>query len=101
VARAFADTFHWVALADRRDAWHAAARRLAVEHGPAGVVTTDEVLIEFLAFFAEQGARWREAAVRLVQTVLDSPEVEVVPQSRDSFRAGFDLYARRPDKGTA
>jgi predicted nucleic acid-binding protein len=99
VARAFADTFHWIALADRRDAWHATARRRTAGRGPDGFVTTDEVLIEFLTVFAEQGPRWRESAVRLVQAVFDSPEVEVVSQSRDSFRAGLDVYSRRPDKG--
>src|SRR5437016_4936866 len=72
---------------------------LPAERGSDGFVTTDEVLIEFLTFFAEQGPRWRESAVRLVQAVFGSAEVEVVPQSRDSFRAGLELYSRRPDKG--
>jgi len=52
----------------------------------AGLITTDEVLCEYLAFFV--GARSS-----------DAPAVFVVPQSRESFLAGLELYRARPDKG--
>lgn len=48
----FADTFYWIALANPRDDAHNrvldASRRL----GSRLIVTTDEVLTEFLAFCA-------------------------------------------------
>ena len=30
--------------------------------------------------------------------MLNDPELEVVPQSRDSFLSGLSLYRKRPDK---
>lgn len=80
MARVFADTFHWIALVDGRDAWHAEAVRLASEH--FDIVTCDEVLTEFLAFFADQGPPWRSTAVRLVRAILNDPGVQVLPQTR-------------------
>jgi predicted nucleic acid-binding protein len=34
-----------------------------------------------------------------VEAILDDPTVRVIPQSHDSFQAGFELYRSRPDKG--
>ncbi len=44
----FADTFYWIALANRRDTWHEKAKFVSKSLGQVRVVTTDEVLIEFL-----------------------------------------------------
>jgi predicted nucleic acid-binding protein len=37
--------------------------------------------------------------VETVREILSAPAVHVIPQSHESFRSGFDLYAPRPDKG--
>jgi predicted nucleic acid-binding protein len=34
-----------------------------------------------------------------VEAILDDPTVRVIPQSHDSFIAGFKLFRSRPDKG--
>jgi len=34
-----------------------------------------------------------------VEAILSDPGVRVIPQSHDSFMAGFELYKARPDKG--
>jgi predicted nucleic acid-binding protein len=34
-----------------------------------------------------------------VEAILHDPTVRVIPQSHDSFVAGFELYRSRPDKG--
>lgn len=94
--RVFADTFHWVALVDPQDAWHHEARAMASEQDD--IVTSDEVLTEVLAFFAGQGPYLRVAAAQFVRTILNHVTIEVLPQSRDSFLGGFDLYTKRPDK---
>ncbi len=53
---------------------------------------------EFLRFFA--GDRWlRERALAAVTRLARSRRAHVMPQTRESFQAGFDLYAARPDKG--
>jgi predicted nucleic acid-binding protein len=46
----FADTFYWVSLANPKDEWHARVKDLSRGIQPAFVVTTDEVLTEFLTF---------------------------------------------------
>ena len=44
--RAFADTFYWIALTDSADEFHIRAREVKRD-----IVTTDEVLTEYLTFF--------------------------------------------------
>ncbi len=34
----------------------------------------------------------------MVRAILDNPNVTVLPQSRDSFLGGMQLYEQRPDK---
>ena len=94
----FADTFFWVALTNPADSRHRQA--IEVDSSLVGVeiVTTDEILAEFLTFFA--GNAWlRSRAALTVRSLLRRPSVRVVPQSRESFRNGLELYAARPDKG--
>ena len=40
----------------------------------------------------------RDAAVKLVRKVMSNPNIEVLPQTRDSFLRGLDLYRSGPDK---
>jgi len=48
----FADTFYWIALADSTDSSHQRALSLTEELAGSRIVTTDEVLTEYLTFFA-------------------------------------------------
>ncbi len=41
----------------------------------------------------------RERAIAAVKGVARNRRVHIIPQTRESFQAGFDLYASRPDKG--
>ena len=95
----FADTFYWIALTDPRDAFHAAAVKLTSERSDAAIVTTDEVLAEYLAYFARASAALRIEAGAIVEELLESPSVRVIPQSRETFVLGLALYNARPDKG--
>jgi predicted nucleic acid-binding protein len=36
--------------------------------------------------------------LNLVRDLESDPSVQIVPASKQLFRAGFDLFARRPDK---
>lgn len=94
----FADTFCWVALTNRRDPSHQKVKRLRQSLGTVRLVTTDEVLTEFLTYFSDFGPMMRAAAVQAVERLLNSPHIEVLPQSRSSFMRGLALYAARPDK---
>jgi predicted nucleic acid-binding protein len=86
----FADTFYWIALADFTDSAHQRALALTAKLAASRIVTTDEVLTEYLTFFST-------SPEPLCREVAES--VEGIPQSRESFLAGLQLYRARPDKG--
>lgn len=65
---------------------------------PLAIVTTDEVLTELLTFCASDKQLRVEAAL-VVNDVLASTNMRVLPQTRRSFLAGLALYQARPDKG--
>jgi len=94
VRTVFADTFYWIALTDSTDAAHAHAHQITND-----IVTTDEVLTEYLTFFCAAPEYMRREVALAVEDILQAPSVHVIPQSRESFRAGLDLYRDRPDKG--
>ena len=92
----FADTLYWIAIFLPGDPWASTAG--AVDLSGASLVTTEEVLSEFLTAVSAQAERTRRLACRLVREILTDPAIEVVAQSHESFLAGLELYERRPDK---
>jgi len=98
VTTVFADTVYWIATVRPNDPWAASAKRARELVGEARLVTTDEVLIEFLTALSGSGERTREQAARMVRAPLAHPGVEVIPQSRESFLGGLALYEGRRDK---
>ncbi len=93
----FADTFYWSALTNPADAYFREALRFDDLLSTRSVYTTEDVLGVVLTFFAAEP--WlRDRAVRMVREILSDPAVQVIPQSHESFLAGLDLYAARPDK---
>ena len=95
----FADTFYWIALSDTTDSAHHLALELTSRVRDVHIVTTDEVLSEYLTFFATAHERMRRKALAHARRVVENPGVRVIPQSRESFLSGMDLYEARPDKG--
>ena len=94
--RVFADTLYWLAIFLPGDAWADAARSANVSE--ALLITTEEVLTEFLTAVSAHGDHTRRLACRLVREILNAPDIEVISQSHESFLAGLALYERRPDK---
>ena len=94
----FADTFYWIALTNKRDSAHRAVLEYTTRLPPRTVVTSDEVLTEFLTFCASDEMLRGEAG-RAVSSLLSNPDIRVIPQSRSSFIEGLALYNSRPDKG--
>lgn len=94
----FADAVYWIATAKPNDSWGEAANAAREQLGPARLVTTDEVLIEFLAALSKGGSELRRGAVKTVRAILSNPNVRVVPQSRESFNKGLTRYEARSDK---
>ncbi len=97
-APVFADTFYWIALSNPEDGAHAHASLFDQSPDRPPIVTTEEVLTEFLTFFGGKGPFLRVKAVAVARKILDDPTIRVLPQTHATFQAGFDLYAGRPDK---
>lgn len=72
--------------------------RARLELGECLLFTTDEVLTEFLAEMSSGDPELRASAVGIVNALLHAPNVVVIPQSRQGFLEGLDLYAQRLDK---
>lgn len=95
----FADTVYWIAKARPDDQWRTTAIEARQRLGRVELVTTDEVLTEFLAALSNGGPQVRSAAVRTVRAILSGSNVRVIPQSRLSFARALDRYEARSDKG--
>ncbi len=95
----FADTFYWIAIADYTDSSHQQALALTARMSPYKILTTDEVLTEYLNFFADRSELVRRQVLQSVRGILRSASISVIPQTRQSFLAGCDLYEARADKG--
>jgi predicted nucleic acid-binding protein len=94
VSTVFADTFYWIALTRPLDAAHERSKKFTDD-----IVTTQEVLTEYLNFFSSGPEHLRRNATKGVQAILHDPTVRIVTQSDGSFHAGLDLFRARPDKG--
>ena len=96
--RVFADAVYWIAVANRKDHWHAKVVQTMRSLGPVSLLTTDEVLDEFLTHCSGHGPAMRGVAASTVRKALSNPLVTVLPQSHQSFLSGLALYEARPDK---
>jgi len=99
VRTVFADTFYWIALLNPKDQAHARAVSVSKHLGPTRIITSEEVLTEFLNYFGTRGPFFREAAARLLERMQSDRLIQIVPQSHEGFLAGCRLYQARPDKG--
>lgn len=93
----FADTFYWAALFNPRDEWHLTVKSFSKNLVLVDLITTDEVLTEFLNFFSAYDIKIRQSAIQ-IQNILQNDFVQVIPQSHNTFLAGIELYRQRADK---
>ena len=95
----FVDTFYWIALFSSRDRWHGRVAAFdATLDATDQLSTTDEVFTECLTYYSTATPRLRTRAARYVQTLLDTPDLTVLPQTRTGFLQALALYLTRPDK---
>ena len=99
MSEVFVDSLFWVASLFPRDQWHdmALTAGKALESETI-LVTTKEVLTEFLAATSRSGPTSRQVAVDTVRAILEDEDIIVIPQSHDLFIRGLDLYEQRLDK---
>jgi predicted nucleic acid-binding protein len=93
----FADTVYWVAVARPDDQWSEAAHKARTSLGAVRLVTTDEVLVEFLTALSST-ERLRRVSAEMVRKIMASADVKVLPQTRDTFLSGVKLFEERSDK---
>jgi uncharacterized protein len=94
----FADTGYWIALLDPQDSLNDKAKALSREHFQATVMTSEMVLTEVLNHFSKRGRGLRIAALMLVNSLRDSPSIEVLPQTPELFQQALQLYGQRLDQ---
>lgn len=94
----FVDTAYLIALARRHDQWHDTALAARNRLGEVPLVTTDEVLTEFLTAMSNAGSGLREDAAGTVREILEAGAIRIVAQTRQSFLEGLDRYEKRLDK---
>ncbi len=92
----FADTSYWIALFNPDDEWSQGAARATQSLGDIQLVTTQDVLTEFLNFFAGAGALLRRQAAEAVREIMTAPDVTVLEQTPEAFPAGLELYESDP-----
>ncbi|MBW4618901.1 MAG: PIN domain-containing protein [Cyanosarcina radialis HA8281-LM2] len=95
----FADTFYWIALLNPKDENYQTVKSFNRTLIETRIVTTDEVLIEFLNFYSSYNHQMRQNAVHRIDDIMINKMVRVIPQNRESFMAGLSLYKQRLDKG--
>ena len=96
--RVFADTFYWIALINKSDSWYQRVKSYSVNLENIEIITTEEVLTETINFFASFPAPMR-AVYQLVVQIIQDHNIQVIPQTHESFIAGLELFQQRFDKG--
>ncbi len=93
----FVDTLFWVALTKETDPMYEKATSLLPLFSRCNVVTTEEVLGELLTYFSKRGTFLRQRVVALVKELMTQTNMEIIPQSHDSFVKGLELFEQRPE----
>lgn len=97
--RFFVDAGHLIALVNPKDQWHVKAVAAAELVAGSDLITTEDVLIEFLNFYSEDGSYMRHLAAVSVRRWLTDLKLSVIPRTNTTFLDALDLYESRPDKG--
>ena len=98
--RLFADAVYWIAVANHKDQWHARVVAVMRSLGQATLVTTEEVLDEFLTYYSGHGPILRNNAAQTVEDALADPLVMVRPHREEvcfSRTPYAKLKARSPE----
>jgi uncharacterized protein len=95
----FADTFYWTALLNPKDEYHAIVKNYSKQLESTILVTSDEVITEFLNFFSKYHPLMRQGAVQRAKEILNNDSIQVIPSHHNRLLAGIELYQKRPDKG--
>ncbi len=94
----FADTSYWIALINPRDSLAEKAQRLTQTLISSKVVTSEIVFGELLNTFSRHNSFLKQASIRLIDRAYESPNIAVISQDTELFKAALDLYRKRLDQ---
>jgi predicted nucleic acid-binding protein len=94
----FLDGAYAIALSAPNDQYHERAVILAQRLEADGIrlITSRAVVLEIGNALAKQ--RYRSAALKLLHSLEEDPNVEIVPLSEELYREALQLYSERIDK---
>jgi uncharacterized protein len=95
----FVDTLHLVALVNPKDQWHQKSVEVETATRNIDLVTTEDILTEFLNFYAEHGEFMRMQVAAFIREILLDVRVKVIPRNSETFLNSLELYELRLDKG--
>jgi uncharacterized protein len=94
----FADADYFVALLNPREQLHPKAVEVSRSLRQVRLVTTEMVLTEVLAFYAERGPALRKAAADLANRLAADPNTTLIPQTSVQFTEALNFYQDHEDK---
>ncbi|MCD6570704.1 MAG: type II toxin-antitoxin system VapC family toxin [Deltaproteobacteria bacterium] len=96
--KVFLDASYAIALSVVNDQYHQKAEMLAIELETRAVpmITTRAVILEIGNALAK--LRYRKAAVELLDSIEEDPNIEVIPISKGLYDRAMELYRQRLDK---
>ncbi len=96
--RVFLDSAYAIALSAVTDQYHQKAEILAQKIETSGntLITTRAVVLEIGNALAR--IRYRNAAIELLDSLEEDPNVEIIPLSEELYNRAMKLYRQRADK---
>ena len=91
----FVDTLFIVALINKRDQYHLKALELAQQFENYPLITTDAILLEVGNALS---SNYKSEAVELMETFLNSDDIEVIRLNPELFEEALNLYKQHQDK---
>lgn len=98
MSKLFLDAAYAIALSSVTDQHHQKASVLAeqIETDGTSLITTRAVILEIGNALSK--LRYRVAALKLLDSLEEDPNVEIVPLSEELYNRARELYRQRPDK---
>lgn len=98
MSKVFIDTSAFLALLNKNDKFHLNAKdiRNKLVGEKYLFITTEQIVIEVANSFSK--LRFRSAAVKLINLLINSADVEIVWTNEEIFTKAFDLYNKVKDK---
>ncbi len=95
----FVDAVYLIALVNPKDQWHLRAVAFEAATSDQTLITTEDVLAEFLTFYAKSGEFMRRTVSEFVREILLDARIKVTVRKQTTFIEALELYESRLDKG--